>query len=167
MEEDEADFVQTTLTEACEACGFHLAEIDAAGMCKFTKETGATLLVHVSSLGSLLAVTASSQPSNAIRTLRLTPEQAHSVEFVQTHLVSWLENGGTYEAQARPHLQGLSPDLVARVSNFLDGASAKNLRNTNKTLHGVIPPSTARDSAAPRPSHRTDHTWYFYDLAYI
>jgi len=163
MEEDVETFIKGTLQAACESAGFCLSEVDRAGFCHFSRADGDSLTVYATTLGSLLSVTASSEPSGAVRTMQLTPAQARSETFILTHLVLWLANGGAYQGSASAHFQGLSADLLNRVSRYLDGASSENLRTANKSMYASI--IRRKDQRTPQRLRTPTHTWHFYHVA--
>ena len=159
-DEDARTFVETTLNSACEVFGLHQVPSGNNIFTKFTRQRdGKSLLIHVMSLGSILSVTGSSETDGIVRTLGLSPAEAHSVPFVSTHLISWLVNGGKYETSSGPHLQGLSPELLLKLPAYLDASSCRNLNKSNKAFHKLIPteipgPTTSENR---RPSQ-----WRFF-----
>jgi len=153
-ENDQVDaFVKTILTKACQNCGFSFIAPPPGE--KFTflqyhKQEDQVLTVYVTTLGSsVLSITARLEPLDVMRTMTLNLGQSQSVSFVQTHLIEWLMNNGNYPSFSSPHLQGLSVDLLERVSSYLDNPSQRGFRRSNKSMMR-IPPSPVAASTMRR-----------------
>lgn len=139
-DEDAECFVLHTLTKACLRFDFK-PSINQEQNCtskSFEHSDGRLLLTHTASLGSVIYVTAQIFPGEIIRSMNLTAEQVHSVNFIVRHLIGWLSRGGEYEAIESPHLQGLSADMLRKISACLDRRSFRHFAQVNKKFHEIL-----------------------------
>jgi hypothetical protein len=164
-EEDANEFLETTFTDACKSLNFSKEPSENNVFHRYRRGTQ-SLLVHATTLGSVLVVTSTIEPGNTIRTLQLSSAEVNNVSFVKTHLVAWLVHGGQYETASSPHLQGLSTEMVKRISSYLDSQSSTNMKRTNKAISKAVPFSNrSSHSKATKLSSTPRFTWREEDIA--
>ena len=139
-EEDAEQLIKGPFTQACSETGLRQITNETGDVAHhFKSSDGLILHAFATTLGSVISVTVMlAGATEIVRTMNLSPSESKSSEFIRTHLISWILNGGSYRSTSSPHLQGLSKDLIGKMISFLDGASVNNFRTTSKAFSVTV-----------------------------